>query len=861
MSKIKKKSIIVIFVFLFSIFNMLNTNNVTIIESNKYLSANDDVVSTRELAMLASLVYEDVPNDVAYKINTNGGCVNSNGLLKNNCFFTANESEKVELKNSSYSIYKYIEGMSPRKANVIFSKALNVEIEEGQEYYYLDYADVSEMASSWSIYDYETGNPEKGNKTDAVSLNNYFDAITFKKGNNYVIAYRGTDFPDISEWIGNLEYAFEGENSQSQIAYDYAISVYKKIASENPNAKIYVTGHSLGAYLAQIGGAAIVEYELGYGDSSNCVLSKCGARRTPMKDYNEYETKAKKTTSKLQQVAYFNGMGVSGILAASNFTKNVGNALTYLSTNNLNGTIAATNRFVNYSDTIRSSGRLVLYSMGVDPVSDIGFHYGEIYKLEPGADAIANHRGTHKLDLAAIKEGLSNTVEFDDIKATIETLLEDAKFDVSDKDAVTAIWDSLVYTSQTIERIFSSDSDISSKASDEIIRRFDVNRFKTYGVASIATNVFSNLFEYAGVNLNSLKDVGGTIEGFVPKAFEYFNVNHETDSFLCLADSANGNISSEKIKLTIEPVNLSCNDGSDLSTCNISPNYYKVPTDYKIGDPVSEQKEKHTNYGYGYLLLKAEVKGGCAKSYRFTYKDSVGQMQYINIDPIIRNEIIIPYSIISSGVDEYNEALKTFGVEIVYGNKYASTTASVGKLNLVSYNVSNSIVANNPTGYVVDGYVGAMENKVTKTADIKVTNIYKPVCEMSPIMNVTLYKKSGLLGAFGSVEPVTKNIVVTCTSPTSKFTKTTVKISDENFRLDKPLYDNSVVFDDKAAYISLSDNGRTVKIIKPITIKNTSGNDVHVCFSIEGVTDQRGFNAKWDKASTCTLINRRKVEQ
>ena len=138
MSKTKKKSIIVIFIFLFSIFNMINAKNITIIESNKYLSANDDNISTRELAMLASLVYEDVPNDVAYKINTNGGCVNSNGSLKNNCFFTANESEKVELKNSKYSIYKYVEGMSPRKANVVFSKALSVEIEEGQEYYYLD---------------------------------------------------------------------------------------------------------------------------------------------------------------------------------------------------------------------------------------------------------------------------------------------------------------------------------------------------------------------------------------------------------------------------------------------------------------------------------------------------------------------------------------------------------------------------------------------------------------------------------------------------------------------------------------------------------------------------------------------------
>ena len=44
-------------------------------------------VSTRDLAMLASLVYEDVPNDNIYKNSPKKqGCITKNGSLIKNCF-------------------------------------------------------------------------------------------------------------------------------------------------------------------------------------------------------------------------------------------------------------------------------------------------------------------------------------------------------------------------------------------------------------------------------------------------------------------------------------------------------------------------------------------------------------------------------------------------------------------------------------------------------------------------------------------------------------------------------------------------------------------------------------------------------
>ena len=39
--------------------------------------------------------------------------------------------------------------------------------------------------------------------------------------------------------------------------------------------------------------------------------------------------------------------------------------------------------------------------MDGDPISSIGLHFGEIYKLEAGADAITNHRKNHNTVLGA----------------------------------------------------------------------------------------------------------------------------------------------------------------------------------------------------------------------------------------------------------------------------------------------------------------------------------------------------------------------------------------------------------------------------------------------------------------------------
>ena len=78
------------------IFGIDNVNAKTYDLSKK--TTNNDV-STRELAMLASLVYENVPNDYAYTTSSGNGCLDESGNLKNKeCFYTFDGNKTYQLK-------------------------------------------------------------------------------------------------------------------------------------------------------------------------------------------------------------------------------------------------------------------------------------------------------------------------------------------------------------------------------------------------------------------------------------------------------------------------------------------------------------------------------------------------------------------------------------------------------------------------------------------------------------------------------------------------------------------------------------------------------------------------------------------
>lgn len=677
-----KVGIILLSVFIFLLSAIISYSNNFVTERQNYLSANDENVSTRELAMLASLVYEDVPNDYIYKYpltrslndEENNGCVSENGTLKNQKCFFSQKDEMVKLKNSkeNYKVKQYIEGMSERKAKSVVNVLTDAYEEDGQEYYFLNFANVKELEGKWTIFDYKSDTKRKKNP-DNVSWNNAFDAITFKKGNNYVIAFRGTDYPDLYEWITDVLYSINGQNSQSMKAYNYAKEAYDKIIKDNSNAKIYVTGHSLGAYLAQIGGAAIVDREASITESPETrEVLKASSLEDYKKDYNI-------SNSHLEQVAYFNGMGVTPIFVSNKFATNINNSLIYLSTHDKNGSVATSDRTVNYSDDIKSSGRLVLYSITGDPISDIGFHFGEIYKLEYGADAVTNHENhsfktlidSAKSKLDSIKSKKISELTADDIKNLIESIKVDSQKFTEGLSKIVSLGVDLN------DVVKNSKNNQSGELMPQFIKTQN-NLYNDYSPLLNLGNVLNDAISYVSKdNTSSILSVLKNNEAI--KAFgllEYANVNHETDSFTCLMDSDNGQITKENIEFNVEPINMKCEN----NICTYDKN--------------------------SSLKLSARVTGGCAKSYKFTYRYAEGLYSSSGVSRTkyegYKNEILISseeLDAILNNNDNKNNNKVYFEVMVKFGDLYRKMKAniessSINGSNKIVYSVKDNYQAN-----------------------------------------------------------------------------------------------------------------------------------------------------------------------
>lgn len=200
----------------------------------------------------------------------------------------------------------------------------------GQSYYFLDYAETNEISNKWKIVDF----------TDKwTDLDTYFSATTFKNKDNIVIAYRGTN-EKIGEWVNNIfGVGILNYHSEEGQARAYA----KKIADRYPGCKIYITGHSLGGYLTQIGTAELLE---------------------------------NRPNVNIQQVSYFNGIGLkyNKILF---WTKN-----------------KEMNLLKDFSNNGKND-KLISYNINGDVVSALGVHSGEEIGFDAAPDARENHREKH----------------------------------------------------------------------------------------------------------------------------------------------------------------------------------------------------------------------------------------------------------------------------------------------------------------------------------------------------------------------------------------------------------------------------------------------------------------------------------
>lgn len=676
------------------------------VDKKDYQAANTDEVSTRELAMLASLVYEDVPNDSNYSPSSRTagyGCIiGKDGSVtgKNNskCFYRALESNThSSLKRDKYHVYQYVEGLSERK---VFLRPVSMLTsafrEDGEQYYFLNFAKTKELEGKWEIVHFASDNTLKGKLASPLPDKATFDAITFKKGNNYVIAFRGTDYPDLFEWGEDLLYAIDGEHKQALNAYTYAQSEYKRLSSDE-NAKIYVVGHSLGAYLAQVGGAAIIDAASG----------RTNPRVEPAKDLNTLADfdKVYDPAKQLVQVAYFNGMGVGGLFKESNFTKNIDNALVYLSTYNREGHIANTGKTVNYSNSVPSSSRLVLYSIDADPVSDIGLHYGEIYKLDVGADAIGNHNGTHSSLIGVALQQILKNGKVGGISQELAAIVNNFK---------------------SVSKLAPTDKFIPQYVVQQINSTNSGADVTKYSLASITSNLDADIKSFD----KKYSQYGAMIDNL----FDHFNMNHETDSFNCIIDKNNGRLNTKNLSLSVEANNMNCQNGKCYSKIPYSmPNTFVMSKgigrikEYSLGNAVTDSV-LIDYHAANFITLTANIDGGCVKTYNWEY--STDGNNYRPLGTTVNKKIVIPKSQIGASANSSKTVY--FRVRLDYGDKFYETKSTING-SVIKYTKSDNYTQFNPTNNE-DRTLGNTNSSIT-SAPVPITFVYDykaPDCRFEP---------------------------------------------------------------------------------------------------------------------------------
>ncbi len=294
------------------------------------------------------LVNEVTPSGSVKDCMTNPSSFSSD--LSSN-MFTANTdflgNNKITLPDNAYVTDKLVNYIANLMANTI-------QIEEGQHYYFNDLINIEsaseDFLKNWVVVD----SYSQGTASDSLKYFGKVSALTFLNPTTkeVVIAYRGTDLTDAIDWLEDLVYGVANDSGQDKYAENYA--KYISDIYSDDGYKIYITGHSLGAYLAQVGAAKLINIEEdGTANAGN-----------------------------LQRVVYFNGMGLFA------FKKSL------INPNPSHSEMARKFILWNSSDGTPDD-KIMLVHMNGDPVSSIGVHYGQVKTLHASHDVAAAYNAAY----------------------------------------------------------------------------------------------------------------------------------------------------------------------------------------------------------------------------------------------------------------------------------------------------------------------------------------------------------------------------------------------------------------------------------------------------------------------------------
>lgn len=247
-----------------------------------------------------------------------------------------------------------------------------------------DYGTIEEL-DDWIVDDYSCLQGIKQNGLTTFRL---------KRDNDIIIVIRGSNSP--VDAFEDIRYGITNATRQEKYLKEYIKNTMEYYSKKNGNYNIYVTGHSLGGYLAQIGGAYIEEN---------------------IEDYDNI---------KLARIVDFNGMGI-------NFFTAFGNEYNY---GNKKDTIETLKK-------IGEDGRLIEYYTYGDLVSSLGVHYGEMRELVPSIDSITYHRNNY----AILKSFGSRIIKV----AQADTPFNACKTDLSDSQSFYKVGNIAAYLNLTHE--------------------------------------------------------------------------------------------------------------------------------------------------------------------------------------------------------------------------------------------------------------------------------------------------------------------------------------------------------------------------------------------------------------------------